>query len=305
MKVFQTKEIRNIALIGGAKSGKTTLAETMLFEGGVINRRGSVEDKNTVSDYRPIELERQNSVSASVLYTLFESKKINIIDTPGFEDFTGEVISALRVADTALMVVNAQSGVEVGTEITWRYTTRLHTPVVFIVNHLDVELANFEETVRQLKTQFGNHVTLVQYPVNQGHGFNTIIDLLKMKMFRYTQGGGKAEILDIPADEKTRAEEMHAALVEELASKDESLMEQYFDKGTLTEDQISKALQMGLTTRTMFPVLCACSKHAIGVQRILEFVTTAVPAPDEVRGIKTTEGKELTCRTSDHTSLFV
>ena len=305
MKVFQTKEIRNIALIGGAKSGKTTLAETMLFEGGVINRRGSVEDKNTVSDYRPIELERQNSVSASVLYTLFESKKINIIDTPGFEDFTGEVISALRVADTALMVVNAQSGVEVGTEITWRYTTRLHTPVVFIVNHLDVELANFEETVRQLKTQFGNHVTLVQYPVNQGHGFNTIIDLLKMKMFRYTQGGGKAEILDIPADEKTRADEMHAALVEELASKDESLMEQYFDKGTLTEDQISKALQMGLTTRTMFPVLCACSKHAIGVQRILEFVTTAVPAPDEVRGIKTTEGKELTCRTSDPTSLFV
>ncbi|MFH1159411.1 MAG: elongation factor G [bacterium] len=305
MKVFQTNEIRNIALIGGTKTGKTTLAEAMLFEGGVINRRGSVDDKNTVSDYRPIELERQNSVSASVLYTLYDNKKINIIDTPGFDDFIGEVISALRVSDTALMLVNAQNGVEVGTEITWRHTSRLETPVVFVVNHLDVELANFEETVRQLKTQFGNYVTLLQYPVNQGNGFNTIIDLLKMKMYKYAQGGGKPEILDIPAGEKDKAEELHASLIEELASKDETLMEEYFDKGTLAEDQISKALRMGLISRSMFPVMCACSKHDIGVQRILEFVASSVPAPNEVAGVKTTDGKELKCKATDPTSLFI
>jgi len=305
MKVFQTKEIRNVALIGGAKSGKTTLAEAMIFEGGVINRRGSVEDKNTVSDYRPIELERQNSVSSSILYTLYNNKKINIIDTPGFDDFIGEVISALRVCDTALMVVNAQNGVEVGTEIYWRYTSKMEKPVVFVTNHLDVELANFDETVRQLKQQFGNFVTVLQYPVNQGNGFNSIIDLLQMKMYNYPQGGGKPEILDIPAGEKDKAEEMNAALIEELASKDEALMEEFFDKGTLSEEQINKALHIGLTTRSMFPVLCASSKHDVGVSRILEFITNSVPAPDEMPGVKTTDGKELTCKLSDPTSLFV
>jgi len=305
MKVFQTNEIRNIALIGGAKSGKTTLAEAMLFEGGVINRRGSVDDKNTVSDYRPIELERQNSVSSSILYTLFENTKINIIDTPGFDDFIGEVISALRVTDTAFMLVNAQNGVEVGTEITWRFTSSMQKPVVFLVNHLDVELANFDETVRQLKQQFGNFVTVLQYPVNQGNGFNSIIDLLKMKLLKYPQGGGKPEILEIPAEEKDKAEEMSAALIEELASKDEKLMEEYFDKGTLTEDQINKALSMGLTSRVMFPVMCVCSKHDIGVSRLLEFIAKSVPAPNEMPGVKTKDGKILTCKKSDPTSLFI
>lgn len=305
MKVFQTNEIRNIALIGGAKSGKTTLAEAMIFEGGVINRRGSVDDKNTVSDYRPIELERQNSVSASILYTLCENKKINIIDTPGFDDFIGEVIAALRVTDTALMLVNAQNGVEVGTEITWRHTSKIEKPVVFVVNHLDVELANFEETLRQLKQQFGNFVTVLQYPVNQGIGFNSIVDLLKMKLYKYPQGGGKPEILDIPAEEKDKAEEMNASLIEELASKDEGLMEEFFDKGTLTEEQINKALQLGLISRSIFPVMCVSSKHNIGVSRLLEFVANAVPAPNEMPGVKTKEGKVLTCKASDPTSLFI
>lgn len=305
MKVFLTKEIRNIALIGGAKSGKTTLAEAMLFEGGIINRRGSVEDRNTVSDYRPIELERQNSVSSSVLFTPFNNKKINIIDTPGFDDFTGEVIAALRVTDTALMVVNAQSGVEVGTEITWRHAARLEKPVVFVINHLDVELANFDETVRRLKLQFGNLVTVIQYPVNQGNGFNSIIDLLKMKLYKYPHGGGKVEILDIPADEMNRAGELHSALIEELASKDESLMEEYFDKGTLSDEQINSALRLGLISRTMFPVMCVSSKHDVGVSRVLEFVTDSVPAPDEMPGVRTTAGKVLTCKITDPASLFV
>lgn len=304
MKVFQTNEIRNIALIGGAKSGKTTLAEAMIFEGGVITRRGTVEDKNTVSDYRPIEIERQNSVSASILYTLFDNKKINIIDTPGFDDFCGEVISALHVADTAVMLVNGQNGVEVGTEITWRYANRSATPVIFVINHLDQEHANFDETLRQMKAQFGKNVTLMQYPVNAGPGFNTVIDLLKMKQIKFN-AGGKAEISDIPANEKGKAEEMYAALVEELASKDESLMEIYFDKGTLSEEQMQQALKAGLISRTIFPVMCTCAKQNIGVGRLLEFLAGGVPAPNEMPGRKTTDGKILTCKVSDPTSAFI
>ncbi|MEI6456447.1 MAG: GTP-binding protein, partial [bacterium] len=305
MKVYQTSEIRNICLIGGAKSGKTTLAEAMIFEGGVISRRGSVEDKNTVSDYRPIELERQNSVSASILYTLCDNKKINIIDTPGFDDFCGEVISALYVTDTAVMVVNGQNGVEVGTEITWRYASRSGKPVIFAVNHLDQEHANFDETIRQLRQQFGKNVALMQYPVNAGTGFNTIIDLLKMKQYKYSAGGGKPEITDIPDGEKGRAEEMQVALIEELASKDESLMEIFFDKGTLSEEQMQKALTTGLLNRTIFPVLCLCAKQDIGVGRLLEFVANNVPAPNEMPGVKTKEGKLLKCKATDPTSAFI
>jgi len=305
MKVFQTSEIRNIALIGGSKSGKTTLGEAMLFEGGMINRRGSVEDKNTVSDYRPIELERQNSVVASVLCTLFDNRKINIIDTPGFDDFIGEVVAALKVADTALMVVNAQNGVEVGTEITWRYTTKNQTPVIFVVNHLDQEHANFDETIRQLHQQFGKNVTLMQYPVNAGIGFNSIIDLLKKKMYKYPQGGGKPEITDVPDGEKAKTEELHNALIEELASKDESLMEVFFEKGTLTEEEIAKALRTGIIHRSIFPVMCVCSKQDMGVGRLLEFIVNSLPSPDVMPAIKTKDGKELKCNPSAPASAFV
>ena len=305
MKVFQTSDIRNIALIGGAKSGKTSLGEAMLFEGGMINRRGSVEDKNTVSDYRPIELERQNSVVASVLCTLFGNCKINIIDTPGFDDFIGEVVSALKVADTALMVVNAQNGVEVGTEITWRYTTKNQTPVIFVVNHLDQEHANFDETIHQLHQQFGKNVTLMQYPVNPGSGFNTIIDLLKKKMYKYPQGGGKPEILAVPDNEKAKMEEMHNALIEELASTDESLMEVFFEKGTLTEEEIAKAFRAGIIRRSIFPVMCVCSKQDMGVGRLLEFIVDSVPSPDAMPAIKTKDGKELKCNPAEPASAFV
>lgn len=305
MKVFQTNEIRNIALIGGAKSGKTTFGEAMLFEGGVISRRGSVEDKNTVSDYRPIELERQNSVVASVLYTLYDNRKINIIDAPGFDDFIGEVVSALKVADTALMVVNSVNGVEVGTEITWRYTNRNNTPVVFIVNHLDQEHTNFDETYRQLRQAFGKNVTLMQYPLNAGNGFNSILDLLKMKVLKYPNGGGKPEFLDIPESEKGKAEELHNALIEELASKDETLMEEFFEKGTLSEEQVAKALKTGIVNRTIFPVMCVSSRQNMGVGRVLEFIAASLPSPNEMPGVKTLDGKLLQCKTSDPASAFI
>ena len=305
MKVYQTNEIKNIALIGGAKSGKTTLAEAMLFEGGIIKRRGTIDDKNTVSDYREIELERQNSVSSTVLYTIFEDKKINIIDTPGFDDFIGEVISAIKISDTAIMVVNAQNGVEVGTEVSWRYTVNDNTPVIFAINHLEHENSNFDETIRQLKSQFGNSVTVCQYPVNQGLGFDSVIDLIQMKMYKFPDGGGKPEVTDIPDSEKAKAEEKQNTMIEDLAANDEELMETYFENGTLNEDEIQKGLKIGLTNRGMFPVFCINAKHDMGIARLMQFINNNVPSPNEAKYVKTTKGKELNCNPEEQASLFV
>ncbi len=305
MKVYQTAEIRNIALVGGAKSGKTTLSECMIFEGGLINRRGSVDDKNTVSDYREIEHERENSVSSTVMYAEYEGKKINIIDTPGFDDFVGEVISALKVVDTAVMVINAQNGVEVGAEVSWRYTSRNNTPVVFVVNHLEHEKSNFEETIRQLKTQFGNQVTICQYPVNSGLGFNSIIDLIKMKMYKFPENGGEPEVLDIPDSEKEKAEELQSELIEAAAGSEDELMEIFFENGTLTEDEMLRGIKSGLVTRGIFPVFCINAKHNMGVRRLMNFIADSVPAPNEVPLIKTTNGKELKCDAKEPVSLFV
>ncbi|MCD4682561.1 MAG: elongation factor G, partial [Bacteroidales bacterium] len=305
MKVYQTKDIRNIALVGGAKSGKTMLAEDMLFEGGIINRRGSIDDKNTVSDYRPIELERQNSVFSTVLYTELNGKKINIIDTPGFDDFVGEVIAALRVVDTAVVVINAQNGVEVGTEIAWRNTSKYNTPVIFAINHLEHENSNFDETIRQMKAQFGGSLSIIQYPVNAGLGFDSVIDLLKMKMYKFPEDGGKPTISDIPDDEKGKAEELQTAMIEDLASSDEELMEKFFENGTLTEDEMRQALKVGLKTRGLFPVLCVGAKHNMGVNRLMEFIVNNAPAPDEMPSVKTVEGKEFSCDPSAPASAFV
>jgi len=305
MKAYQTNEIKNVAILGGAKSGKTTLVESMLFEGGLIKRRGSVDDKNTASDYREIELERQNSIFSTVLYTLYQDNKINIIDTPGFDDFIGEVISTLRVVDTAVVVLNAQNGVEVGTEVAWRQTSKMGTPIIFAVNHLEHENSNFDETISQMKSAFGGGITVVQYPVNAGIGFNSFIDLIKMKMFKYADDGGKAEILDIPDDEKARAEEMQAAMIEDLAASDESLMEIFFENGTLSEDEMRSGLKTGLTTRGFFPVMCINAKHDMGVDRMLEFIVNNAPTPDEMPAITTKGGKELSCKSSDPATAFV
>jgi elongation factor G len=305
MKVYQTDEIRNIALVGGAKAGKTTLSECMIYEGGLINRRGSVDDKNTVSDYREIEHERENSVSSTVLYAEYQGKKINIIDTPGFDDFVGEVISALKVVDTGVMVINAQNGVEVGAEISWRYTSRMNTPVLFAINHLEHEKSNFDETIRQLKSQFGSGVTVCQYPVNAGIGFNQVVDLLKMKLYKFKDDGGEPEILDIPDSEKDKAEELQAELIEKAAESDESLMEIFFENGTLTEEEMNKGIKTGLLSRGMFPVFCVNAKHNMGVGRLMEFINNSAPAPNEAPPVKTTNGKELKCDPAEPVSLFV
>ncbi|HRZ77631.1 MAG TPA: GTP-binding protein, partial [Bacteroidales bacterium] len=295
MKVYQTNEIRNIALVGGAKAGKTTLAECMLFEGGLISRRGSVDDKNTVSDYRQIELERQNSVSSTVMYAEYKGKKINIIDCPGMDDFVGEVVAALKVADTALMVINAQNGVEVGAEIAWRYTTRDEKPVIFVVNHLEHDNSNFDETLRQLTAQFGPKVTLAQYPMNPGASFNAIIDLVKMKMLKFPANGGAPEVLDIPDAERAKAEDLQARLIENAAEADEALMEKFFENGTLTEEELHVGLEKGIANRDIYPVFCTNAKHNMGVGVLMEFIASAAPAPHSVTPLRTTGGKEIRC----------
>jgi len=293
MKIYQPTEVKNVALIGGAKCGKTTLTEAMVFEGGLINRRGSVDEGNTLSDYREIELERQNSIFSSVLFTEIGGKKINIIDNPGFDDFIGEVIASLKVADTALMVINAQNGVEVGTEITWRHTANNHSPVIFVVNQLEHDKANFDETLRELKHQFGEKVTIVQYPINPGIGFNQVIDVSKMKLLKFTKGGGKPEILDIPAGEKAKAEELHNKLLEAAAESDEALMEKFFENGTLSEEDFQKGIKLGIARRDMYPLFCISAKENMGVSVLLDFIASSAPSSADLPFPKTTEGKEL------------
>ncbi len=304
MKIYQTSDIRNIALVGGAKSGKTTMAEAMAFNGGVINRRGSIEDKNTISDYRDIEIDRRNSVSTTLLYTEFGGKKINILDVPGFADFQGELVAAYNVVEAAVVVVNAQSGIEVGTEIAYRYSQKLNTPMIFDVNHLDAEKANFDDVVNQLKDYFGSKCTVLQFPVNQGLGFNSVIDIVLNKQLTFKDG--KCEMSDIPAEFADKAEELRMALVEEAAAADDALMEKYFEDGDLSHEDLTKALKLALDKRDLYPILCTSAKENMGVARLLEFINDNVPAPNEVAECKkTTEGKELKNDNANATVAFV
>ena len=237
MKTYQTDQVKCIALLGNSGSGKTTLAEAMLFNGGIIERRGTIDGKNTVSDYRPIEHENGNSIYSTVLYTEYQNKKINILDTPGLDDFSGGVISSLYATDCVVMTINVQNGVEVGTEIHFRHAEQAQKPLILVINGLDHEKANFDKSLEMMKERLSNNLVLVQYPFNEGVGFNSVIDVLKMKMLRYGKDGGKAEIVDIPADQADRASELHSALVEKAAESDESLMELFFANDTLSETE--------------------------------------------------------------------
>ncbi len=305
MKVYQTQDIRNIAIIGGNRTGKTTLAETMAFHGGVISRRGTVEDKNTLSDYREVELERQQSIQSSVIYSEFENVKFNMIDCPGFDDFVGEVIGALRVADAAVMVINAQNGVDVGAENQWRWTKRMHKPVMFVVNQLDHEKANFDETLHELKQYFGNSVMPLQYPVNAGVGFDSVIDLLQKKLLKFPVGGGKMIVEDIPASEQDKAEELHSALIECAAENDEALMDKFFEEGTLSEEEMVKGLKLGVMNRGTFPVICISAKNDQGVDRMMQIIKGNCPNPAEALPVKTTNGNELHCDSTKPTVAYV
>ncbi len=305
MKAYDEKHIKNIVLIGGAKCGKTTLAETMLFEAGLINRRGSVEDKNTISDYHDIEHERENSVYATSMHTEWRGYKINIIDTPGLDDFMGEVVSSMKVADTCVLMINAQNGVEVSTELIWNYAHQFKKPVIIAINQADHPKSNFEAAIDSIKQSFGAPAIIMQYPVNQGEGFNSIIDLLKMTMYKFPKEGGKPEKLPIPESEIERAGELHNELVEKAAENDEELMELYFEKGTLDEDEMRKGLKIGMMKHDLFPIFCLSAKNNMGSGRLMGFIDNVAPSAIEMTPETTTEGEEIHCDPTQPASVFV
>lgn len=304
MKTYQTDKIRNISLIGNAGSGKTSIAEAMLFEGGVIDRKGTISGNNTVSDYNEIEHENENSVFSTVLYTEFNDHKINIIDTPGADDFIGGVISSFTATDLAVMLINAQQGVEVGTEILNRHCERYNMPLMLVLNKLDHENANYEKAIESVKTTFGSKTVIVQYPIASGSGFNAIIDVLLMKMYKFNDKGER-EILEIPADQMDTAAELHNTLVEAAAENDEQLMELFFEKGSLDENEMRKGIAAGLIARGLFPVFCASAEKSYGIKRLLEFITNVAPSPNKMPAVKTDKDVEIECKTDGDTNLFV
>jgi len=305
MKTYLTDQIKNIALLGNSGSGKTTLAEAIMFNGGIIERRGTIEGKNTVSDYRPIEHENGNSIFSTVLYTEYQNKKINIFDTPGLDDFSGGVISSLYAADAAVMTINVQNGVEVGTEIHFRHAEKVHKPLILVINGLDHEKANFEKSIEMMKERLGSNVILIQFPVNEGAGFNSIIDVLKMKMLRYSKDGGAAEVAEIPADHADKAAELHAALVEKAAESDEALMELFFSNDTLTEAEIRKGIAKGILTRGMFPVFCLSARLNIGVDNLMEFINSEAPSITDMPAPVNSKGNEVKANPAGPASVYV
>ncbi len=305
MPEFDTAHVKNIALLGHSGSGKTTLAESMLFEAGLINRRGTIEEKNTVSDYTELEQERGNSIFSKLLHTRWRGFKINIIDTPGYDDFAGEVISALRVADTGVVLLNAAMGVEVGTDIIMEYTDQFKTPTILAINQLDHSKADFDKTVREAKNHFGNHIVVAQYPLNQGEGFNQIVDVLNMVLYEYSAEGGKPKKLPIPNAEKEKAETLHKELIEAIATNDEALMEKYFDKGELTEDEMKEGLHLSMLRHDLFPVFCISAKQNMGAGRLMGFIDNVCPPANEMPPQKTKAGKLLPCDANGPACIFI
>ena len=304
MKVYQTNEIKNIALLGSAGSGKTTLAESMLYEAGIIKRRGSVEAKNTVSDYFPVELEYGYSVFPTVFHVEWNNKKLNIIDCPGSDDFVGGAITSLNVTDQAVILINGQYGPEVGTQNNFRYTEKLKKPVIFLINQLDSEKCDFDNIINSMKDIYGSKCVQIQYPLETGPGFHSLIDVLLMKKFSWKPEGGVPTVEDIPAEEMDKAMELHKALVEAAAENDEELMEKFFEEETLTEDEMREGIRKGLVTRSIFPVFCVCAGKDMGVRRLMEFLGNVVPFVSEMPKLHNTRGEEVTADSNGPESLY-
>lgn len=305
MKVYQTNEIKNISLLGGKGSGKTTLAEAMLFECGVIKRRGTVEAGNTVSDYFPVEKEYGSSVFSTVFYAEFLGKKLNVIDCPGADDFVGNAITALNVTDTGVIVVNAQYGVEVGTQNIFRTASSVNKPVIFALNQLDGEKADYDNVMEQMREVFGPKVVAIQYPLACGAGFNAMIDVLLMKKYSWGPEGGVPVIEDIPAEELDRANELHKALVEAAAENDESLMEKFFEEEHLTEDEMREGIRKGLVSRSIYPVFCVSAAKDMGVRRMMEFLGNVVPFVEEMPAPVNKAGEEVKPNSDGPLSIFM
>ncbi|MBO7570145.1 MAG: elongation factor G [Bacteroidaceae bacterium] len=304
MKVYQTNEIKNIALLGNDGAGKTTLTEALLYEAGIISRRGRITQKNTVSDYFPVEQEYGYSVFSTVFHVEWNNKKLNIIDCPGADDFVGAAMTALNVTDTALLLINGQYGPEVGTQNHFRYTEKLGKPVIFLVNQLDSEKCDFHQVLDSLISIYGPKVVPIQYPLNEGPDFNSLIDVLLMKKYSWKPEGGAPIIEEIPAEEMDKAMEMHRALVEAAAENDEGLMEKFFETEALTEDELRLGIRRGLATRSMFPVFCVCATKDMGVRRLMEFLGNVVPFVNEMPQVHNTRGEEVMPDSNAPTSLY-
>ena len=304
MRVYQTNEIKNIALLGSAGSGKTTLAESMLFESGIIKRRGSVKTKNTVSDYFPVEQEYGYSVFPTVFHVEWNNKKLNIIDCPGSDDFVGGAITALNVTDQAVILVNGQYGPEVGTQNNFRYTEKLKKPVIFLINQLDSEKCDFDSIINSMKEIYGSKCVQIQYPIQTGPGFNALIDVLLMKKYSWGLDGGKPTIEDIPEEEMNKAMELHKTLVETAAENDESLMEKFFEEETLSEDEMREGIRKGLVTRSIYPVFCVCAGKDMGVRRLMEFLGNVVPFVNEMPKVHDTRGDEISPDSDGSKSIY-
>lgn len=300
-----TKDLRNVVLLGHSGSGKTTFIETMLYEGGAIKRRGTVEQHNTVSDNTDLEHERENTIFSHQMFVNWKKNKINILDTPGFDDFVGEVIANLKVADTALIMVNAAAGVEVGTELVWEYVEDYKTPSIFVINQMDHQKADYDAALEQLKNRFGSKVIPIQYPLNSGESFNQIVDALRMVMYEFPTTGGKPEKKPIPESEMARANEMHNALVEMAAENEEGLMEKYFEEGNLSEEELAQGLMIGLAKHDFFPVFVASGAKDMGSGRIMGFIDDIAPSPADRFGSKLENGEVLPCNAADKTTIFI
>ena len=304
MKTYQANEIKNIALLGNDGAGKTTLTEALLYEAGVIKRRGRITQHNTVSDYFPVEQEYGYSVFSTVFHVEWNNKKLNIIDCPGSDDFVGAAMTALNVTDTAVLLLKGGVGLEVGTQNHFRYTEKLGKPVIFLVNQLDDENCDYEAILEQLTSVYGPKVIPIQYPLQTGPGFNALIDVLLMKKYSWGPEGGQPTIEEIPAEEMDKAMEMHKALVEAAAENDEGLMEKFFESETLTEDEMREGIRKGLAARGMFPVFCVCAGKDMGVRRLMEFLGNVVPFVDEMPRVFNTRGEEVIPTKDGPTSLF-
>ena len=304
MKVYNSHEIKNIALLGNDGSGKTTLTEALLFESGLIKRRGRITAKNTVSDYFPVEQDYGYSVFSTVFHVEWMGKKLNIIDCPGSDDFVGAAITALNVTDTAVMLINGQFGPEVGTQNHFRYTEKLAKPVIFLVNQLDSDNCDYDKILEDLTANYGTKVVPVQYPVKTGADFNSLIDVILMKKLTWGPDGGEPTIEDIPAEEMEKAQEMHRTLVEAAAENDEGLMEKFFETEQLTEDEMREGIRKGMVTRSIFPVFCVCATKNMGVGRLMEFLGNVVPFVDEMPAVHNTRGVEVPTDAAGPTSIY-
>jgi elongation factor G len=305
MAEFDTAHVRNIVLLGHAGAGKTTLAESMLFEAGLINRRGSVAEGNTVGDYHELEHERGNSIFSKLMHTRWRGYKINILDTPGYDDFVGELLSALRVADTGVLLLNAVAGVEVGADVVWQYTERFRTPMIFAINKLDHDKADFDRTVQEAKDHFGPRVTVVQYPLQTGAGFHEIVDVLHMTLYKFRDTGGKPDKLPIPEGELARAEALHRELVEAVAANDELLMEHYFDKGELAEDELKDGMRKAMTAHEIFPLFCLSAERNMGSGRIMGFIDNVCPSANELPPQLSKTGEDVECQANGPACIFI